>query len=476
MARAAAQHDLISYAELSDTRYHTEPVHCHIAEKLMAVADGRIKRLIITIAPQHGKSRLTVLEFGTWMMGRKPPIQIAHTSYSADQALKMGRLARNRIVSACYQHLFPATRLSPWETRAQHWGTSAGGFFRSVGVGGTITGFPADLLLVDDPLKDLQEAHSPARREFVWEWFWSTAYPRLSKDGAIVVIMTRWHPDDLVGRLTDPQRVEELRLAGIDEERWEVVNLPAIAEEKDAIGRQPGEALAPHRFPIKRLLGIRASTISYLWSSQYQGKPTAKGGNFVSASSFTVVEAVPDNLLWVRFWDLASTERESADFTASVAMAVDSNGMFWVRDLVNIHLSWPHARSLLLERAASEPWVKVVGVEAVGGFKAAFSDLASAWAAETMLVEVDVESDKLCRALGWMVLVDNRKFCVLRGPMVKEFFAQAERFPKGDHDDMVDAVSGAHRLLRSLPTVPRRKAVDERTHDLSNRRTRRLLV
>jgi len=244
-------------------------------------ADGRIKRLMLFAPPRHGKSEIASRRLPAYLLGRNPNTSIISASYSADLASRMNRDVQRIIDEPAYQRLFPNTKL--WgkniRTVAQSYLRNSDifevvgnrGVYRSSGVGGGITGMGGNYLLIDDPLKNEEEASSETIRESIWEWYTTTLYTRQAKDAGILLIMTRWNEDDLAGRL--------LALADKDPaaDKWTIISLPAVAEE-DEEHRRKGQPLWPSRFNEAALAAIRASLGSYHWSALYQQRPTPMGG------------------------------------------------------------------------------------------------------------------------------------------------------------------------------------------------------
>lgn len=459
VATSLAANDLLSYTRLCDGGYNASKVHRYIARKLTSVADGSCRRLIINMPPRHGKSRLTTIELPTWMLGKDPKKKIVLASYSGNLAKRHSRSSRDRMHEPIYQAVFPNTSLDPLDKGAEEWSTTAGGIYKGVGIEGSLTGHGADLLIIDDPFKDHLEAHSKTTREAVWNWFLSVAYTRLSPTGAIVIIMTRWHTDDLVGRLMDPKRAAEIKEAGLqDEEKWEVVNFPAMAKhDHDELGRKEGEALYPEAYPTNRLKAIRQVLGSYLWAALYEGVPIPLGGNYINGGNFVIVnpDQVPVGLQWMRYWDLATDEKASADFTAGVAGALGPTpgvkdgprDCLWLKMMIFGQWLWPKARTRIVEVATQERIL--VGVEAVSGFKTAYQNLREVLPNDIASQDYGVDRDKLTRALPWIAMTEVKKVILVAGDWNMPFKVQCESFPGGSNDDMVDCVSGVHKMLTS---------------------------
>ncbi len=220
--------------------------------------------------PRHGKSELTSKYFPAWFLGTFPERRVILTSYEADFASTWGRKVRD-ILDANGPELFGVS-VRPDSSAADRWdieGTSGG--MNTAGVGGPITGKGADLLIIDDPVKNAEEANSSTYREKAWDWYTSTAYTRLEPGAAVILIQTRWHEDDLAGKV-----LSQAKQTG---ERWEVLNLPALAEKNDPVGRTPGQALWPERFDEAARARIKGVIGSYWFAALYQGSPQPAEGN-----------------------------------------------------------------------------------------------------------------------------------------------------------------------------------------------------
>lgn len=445
-ANHLARTRLIPFIQIRDEKYRAEMFHYHAAHKLEAVEAGTISRLMLYAPPRHGKSRLTAVEFAAWLLGRDPSRKIILASYSSDLAIRHSKLVRDILDDTNYQALFPATKINPEDRSAEFWNTTAGGYLKGVGVGGSLTGHGADFLIIDDPFKDHQESHSPTTRETVWQWYLSTAYTRLSPEGRIIIINTRWNMDDLCGRILNPKRRSEMTGEG---EQWVEINYPALAVDGDVLGRAVGAPLCPGMFSEYRLNIIRNTVGHYLWSALYQGKPVPSDGHRINPNWFEIIqpEDVPAGLSWERYWDLACTKNQTSDSTAGVAGAMDGDGYFYLRDMIAGQWDWPGARQRIVNTAIIEHGVPL-GIEAVAGFLSAYQNLREVVPPTTFLSQYSPDTDKHSRALPWIALAENRKVRLVAGGWITEFLNQAAEFPKkGCHDDMIDAVSGVYEML-----------------------------
>ena len=282
--RQDAAEDLISFTEYSHPQYKTAAHHRLIAQKLQQVERGEISRLMIFMPPRHGKSELASRRFPAWYLGRHPERQIITASYNADLASDFGRDVRNIVGSADFRNVFAIT-LAQDSQAANGWHTNKGGSYVAAGVGTAITGRGAHILLIDDPVKDRADADSELVRKATWDWYRSTAYTRLMPGGAIIIIQTRWHEDDLAGRLLDSS--------------WDVLSLQALAEDDDPLNRKVGEALWPAWYNREVLDRTRTVVGDREWSALYQQKPQADEGEYFKREWLRYYQDLPENL---RYW------------------------------------------------------------------------------------------------------------------------------------------------------------------------------
>lgn len=242
--------------------------------------------------PQHGKSELVSHWFPAWLLDLFPWMRVMLASYESDYAASWGRKVRNEI-QAHPDEL--RVRVSDDSSAANHWDTTEGGGMNSMGVAGAITGKPAHVLIIDDPVKNREQAESPTYREKTWEWWQGTARERLNPlpwapFGVVIVMATRWHLDDLSGRLLARRvdQTEEARYAL----PWYEYRLPALALDSDPLGRQPGVALWPEKYSREALLAIKADISPYDWESEYQQSPILKAGSLFRREYFQPVEVL----------------------------------------------------------------------------------------------------------------------------------------------------------------------------------------
>ena len=303
----------------------------------MDVAFGDIKRLMIFLPPRHGKSWLVSNFFPAWYLGIFPDKRVILTAYEADFAATWGRRARD-VLNEHGKSVF-GIEVNDKSSAANRWDIKNhyGGMV-TAGVGGPITGRGADILVIDDPVKNAEEANSQTYRNRTWDWYQSTAYTRLEPQGAVILIMTRWHEDDLAGRLIKSMNKGTL-------EQWEMINLPAIAEDNDLLGRKLGEPLWPERYNLKELQRIKDTTGSYWWSSLYQQRPQPPGGGLLKRSWLEHYQSneVPDleHLNIYQAWDLAISTKETADYTVCTTIGVSDENKIYVLDWYRDRIDFP---------------------------------------------------------------------------------------------------------------------------------------
>ena len=441
--------DLLTFATYVHPGYRTAPHLRLLADRLMDAEAGRSSRLITNMPPRHGKTLLGSKLFCAWALGRNPDRPIIVASHSAQMAYTISRAVRSYVRSERFQKVFPGVELADDSQAIDAWHLKGHeGGLRAVGVGGAITGHGAGLLIVDDPIRGRADAESEVIRNNIWEWYGADAYTRLEPEGVVIITHTRWHEDDLTGRLLAAQTTDP------ESDQWDCLHMPALDAD--------GNALWPERFSAKRLRQIRANIGTYDWEALYQGRPTAPEGALIKSGWLQVVDHAPPGLTWVRGWDLAASLKTTADFTAGARCAMDSDGNLYISDICRGRWEWPDTRKRMGALAAEsqgESW----GVESVGFQLSAVQELQRDPAFYGIaLREVQADRDKVSRALPWITRAEAGKLFLVRGPWVQEFVREAVGFPLGAHDDQIDAVSIAYGLLAEAePRIYRLDSYEE---------------
>jgi predicted phage terminase large subunit-like protein len=471
-ARQQARRSLLGFTVFTFPRYHPESAHRLIAATLDRVVEGALRRLIIVAPPQHGKSELASVRLPAYWLGRRPDDPVIISSYGAALARSKSRQAREIVGSPEYRALFGDINISSDSHGIGHW-KLAGGFrggLLAVGTGGPITGHGAMLGIIDDPLKNWDEAHSPLRRERIWEWYRATFRTRIWEGGAIVIICTRWHEDDLVGRLLarsgggdSPGGSDRAALP------WMVLRLPALAEcqadrdahnrrcglpsgQADPLGRGAGEPLCPGRFSAKALETICHEVGARVWQAEYQGAPLAPEGNAFKFSWLPVVESAPPIAQRARYWDRAATDGGGCA-TAGVLMGLDFEGQVYVLDVVRGHWS-PGDRDRVIRQTAERDGTRVaVWVEQEPGSAGVDSVAATARLLAGFNVSPDrVTGSKDRRLEPLAAQAQAGRVHLVRGPWNASFVDELCLVPNGPYRDQADAAGGAYnRLAKARP-------------------------
>lgn len=311
------------------SRYIVATHHQVLAAALEAVERGELPRLIITLPPRHGKSQIASKAFPAWFMGRDPYRQLIVASYSAEMAEDFGRTVREYMQTPTYQQIFPGCSLRKGGAASDRVETKEGGIGVFVGAGGALTGRGADVLLIDDPVKHREDANSATMRDKLWGWFTDVAMTRLMGGmGRVVIIQTRWHEDDLVGRLTDPtNRHYNAENAAM----WKIIAFPALAEDDDIMGRKRDEPLWPERITFKFLDSQRRLSPKG-FAALYQGRPAPEDGDFFKKEWMTTYQPneLPRNLRKYCSSDHAVSLAQDRDPTVLIPCGVDEEGTIWI--------------------------------------------------------------------------------------------------------------------------------------------------
>jgi hypothetical protein len=323
-------------------------------ETILDLVTGELARegfrgVCISMPPRHGKSETVSHYLPAWYLGRWPQKHVALASYEADFAATWGRKAREALEEIGPQWFGVKVdqrqssardwRVQPWRGRPK---ASGYGGMITTGIGGPLTGRGADLLIVDDPVKNALEAHSRVRRQATWDWFTSTAMTRLEPGGVAIVVATRWHEDDLTGRL----------LASDEGDRWLSINLPALCDrDTDLLHREIGQALWPQRWPEDHLQLTRRQLGSYVWAALYQGRPAEREGGFFETDWLPIVKDRPaPSVRAVRAWDTAATEA-AGDYTVGLRLERLANRQYAITDVVRGQWSEKQIEDVMLETA-----------------------------------------------------------------------------------------------------------------------------
>lgn len=406
-----------------------------------------IGKLLISIPPRHGKSLLCTEIFPSFFLGRNPDKRVLITSYGASLSEYFSRKVRDLVESAEYQKIFgklaapnPSLKqvnVDPDGRSAQSWDLDGHrGGLRAAGVGGAITGTGADVLIIDDPIKDDEEAQSEVIRKKVVDWYTSTALTRLQKGGAIIVVMTRWEEGDLAGWLLDKES-----------EQWDVVVLPALALPFDPLGRKEGEVLWPEEYDFDHLMKKKAVMPARHWNALFQQSPSGEAGevfnqNWFVYGSFPDINEISYGL---QVWDCAMTEKEEGDYSACVTLYVTRSGVY-VADVFRGHLAFPDLKQRMCDLYAH--WNRVFRISRICiENRVAGTSVIQSLKKESHLPLIPLEPNsklgksKLQRAQSVSGYVQSGRVIFRKNASwLHEFEDELLKFPHGKHDDMVDSL------------------------------------
>jgi len=433
------------FCTLMDPHYGFNWHHRVIADKLEAVERGEIKRLMIFMPPRHGKSQLATILFPAWFLGKNNKKEIITASYSGDLAQDFGGKTREIVGDPVYNRIF-GTTLKPDEKSKGKWRTTKGGTYTSVGVGGAVTGRGANILLIDDPLKNREEADSDVIREKVWNWYTSTAYTRLEKNGAVIVILTRWHLDDLAGRL-----LEKAEDGG---DKWEVINFPALALEREE-HRAVGDALWKDKYSKDDLAQIKETIGIYDWNSLYQQSPVLTENQefrpeWIKKTTRKEVEQ-KDTRKFLTI-DTAMSQKESADFTGIVENYVDKENK-WHIAAYRMKLNAKDFVDYLFRLQEKHGFEKI-GIEKTAylwGLKPYMDDEQRKRNKYLPIVELaHKQTAKETRIRGLIPRYNSGSIFHIQGEC-KDAEEELFTFPKSRHDDVIDALAYQSELAEHRP-------------------------
>ncbi len=437
-----------------------------INTEILKIINGKNDKLIVNLPPRHGKSEFISKYFPAWYLCTNPDSRIILTAYESSFAAFWGRQVRDIISMHGDEFgikLDKSSRAANEFHIAEH-----NGSMLCVGAGGPITGRGADLIIIDDPVKNAAEANSAVIRDNIWEWFRSTVYTRLEPKGAIILIMTRWHEDDLCGRIFNSS----------ESSKWSRIILKAISEENDMLERKPGMALWSKRYNLQKLNEIKSAIGSYWFSALYQQSPAQSQGNVFKRENFRyfsiegdkyVLNSGKDKYILIKNLpvmctvDLAASVSEMSDYTCILTFSVTKNNEILVLDVLTEKFETTRHYNLLLSHF--HKWNPVlIGIESV---QYQISLVKSLSEKGIPVKPLKATTDKVSRALGIAAKMELGEVYFLKdAEWLHNFEKELLEFPKAKHDDMVDAFSYITRLNISgqmkMPKFLKKKSILER--------------
>lgn len=432
-----ARRCLMDFCFLADPSYEDAKHLRYIAEKLEAVERGEIKKLIIFMPPRHGKSELTSVKFPAWALGKNPNRRIIHTSYAAGLSESFSRRIRDSIEEQRYKVIFPGVETCKDSRAVDEWNIEGhkGGMI-AAGVGGAITGYGADIFIIDDPVKNQEEAESEIYRERCWDWYRSVVRTRLEPGAAQILIMTRWHQKDLAGMILSEQK------------DWEVVNLPALAKESDQIGRAPGEALWPKRYDVVALESLKHDSGSRVWYALYDGSPVDPESALIKRNWIQYFDVLPLKTKRYGGIDTATSKKTAADNTALVDICKDMEGFLLVDDVFLDHISVTGFANFV-STSHKEKKYRRINLElnnAGEAIKQRIDEVGREEKTHPPVTGITTDTDKVVRLMEYQHMIENGTIKFKSGnPRVAKLIDHLVNFSgkESDDDDDIDALGQA---------------------------------
>jgi predicted phage terminase large subunit-like protein len=435
------------FVSKANPRFQWYP-HCErLAQVLIRIANGELKRVMVFMPPRHSKSELVSRLFSAYYLSLFPDRWVGLSSYAAELAYTLSRSARENYHSNGGTVKDDAAAVKHWET------TQAGGLW-AAGVGGPITGKGFHLGIIDDPLKNAQDAMSDVIRAAQKEWYSSTFYTREEPEAAIIIIQTRWHEDDLSGWLLSEEA------EGEEPERWHVVSFEAIKEKElpeipetcslEPDPRAPGEPLCGERYPLPKLRKIAKRIGEYFWNALYRQRPRAREGNMFKLHQLPIVDAAPAVAKRVRYWDLGGSDSTKADYSVGVRMAETADGLYFIEDVERGQWS-PKERNEKIKATCEADKLKFPGmvtwIEKVPGLAVEVIDTLVKFLAGHPVRTEMAKNDKVTRADPLAAQCEAGNVKVVKASWNAAYRNEMTSFPTGKNDDQVDGSSGAFSKL-----------------------------
>jgi predicted phage terminase large subunit-like protein len=436
-AREKAQKQFIPFVKQMWAGFIDGRHHKVMAKKFQEIADGKTKRLIINMPPRHTKSEFASYLLPAWYLGKYPDKKIIQCSNTAELAVGFGRKVRNLVDSEQYKKVFPNVALRSDSKAAGRWSTNANGEYFAIGVGGTVTGKGADLLIIDDPHSEQEAALAsgdPSVFDKVYEWYTSGPRQRLQPGGSIVVVMTRWSKRDLTGKILKAA-VER------DGDEWEIIDFPAILPS--------GMPLWPEFWNIDELQALRTELPLSKWQAQYQQQPTSEEGAIIKREWWQIWEGrnPPPCEFIIQSWDTAFTKNERSDYSACTTWGVfymnenPNDPHIILLDAFKKRMEFPELKEAALRHYREyEPDAFIVEAKASG----------APLIYELRAMGIPVQeftptrgNDKIVRINSVSDLFASGRVWAPETRWAEEVVEEMAAFPNSDHDDLVDSTTQA---------------------------------
>ncbi len=450
-----ASQSLLAFTVWTKPDYDINWHHNIMCKHLDDFAEGKIKRLMVFMPPRHGKSELVSRRLPAYLLGKRKDLKIVAASYSDSLAGAMNRDVQRIMESPEYLALFPHAQLGNPSRNVTGAIRNSNQFeipgqtslYKSVGIGSGLTGHGADIAIIDDPVKDQQEADSLTYRERVWNWYTSTLYTRLEKNGQVLLTMTRWHEDDLAGRLLHQMKTDPTA------DQWVIVNYPAIRDdlETPTDPRKIGGPLWPRKYPRKKLESMRHSMGSRVWNALYQQRPAPEGGGLIKRDWLKFYRQLPEDVIkrgdWVQSWDLTFKSTDTSDFVVGQVWARLGASKYLVEQ-VRARMSFTETIQALRTLTAKYPQIFVKLIEDKANGPAVINALQKEIPG---IIAVQVSDTKIARLnavapdfeAGNVFIPDPAI-----APWIHDYISELVSFPVSANDDQVDATTQALQRYR----------------------------
>ena len=454
-----AYDDLIEFCKRMQSDYIVGKHHRMLGNMLMEIEAGNKDRICVNIPPRHGKSQLVSIFFPAWFLGRNPNKKVMMVSHTTDLAVDFGRKVRNLISTDEYRAIFPTVKLAVDSKSAGRWNTNSGGEYYACGIGSSIAGRGADLLLIDDPHSEQDVINGNFETfEKAYEWFTFGARTRLMPQGRVAIIQTRWHMDDLTGRVTRDMAQNERA------DQYDVVEFPAIL---DIVNKKTKKAeqkpLWPEFFDLDALLRTKASMPTFQWNAQYQQEPTAEEAALVKREWWNVwkEDKSPSCEYIIMSLDAAAETHNRADFTALTTWGVFLNEQVDAYNIILLNsikkrMEFPELKELAMEEYSEwEPDAFIVEKKSSG--TALYQEMRRMGLPVQEYTPHRGSGDKLARLNSVADIVASGLCWVPETRWAEEVIEEIAGFPFMSHDDLVDSTVMALMRFRQggfirLPT------------------------
>jgi len=468
--RRKACNNLLAFTRYTKRDYQINWHHQEITKKLHTFIERRIKRLVILMPPRRGKSELCTVRLPAFIYGIKPTSDVVLTSYSDTLTTQMSMNIQRVMESDYYSHIFPGIRLpSPRDTNVKKTSDyfdimnidkpkgkfKKAGSFRCTGVGGGLSGMGFDYGIVDDPIKNAQDAASKTMRDKVFEWYNSVFRTRMAPNACILIVMTRWNEDDLVGRLLKIQEQDP------SADKWEVLSFEEIKEDMTnrLDKRNSGEVLWPSRFSLEEAERTKASIGSYYWESLYQQRPTSFRGNIIKRSDIHIMAefTIPEKVTFkVHSWDLTFKETADGSYVVFQEWCRGESGKYYCTHMVRKRMGFSDTLEEMLHQANARPDYNAILIEAKANGDAIIDVVRKKL---SRVVAINVKASKEERVQAVSPIFEAGQVWLINSAWSDTFVSEVASFPNAANDDIVDCCSQALSYMESKKTAGYNKPI-----------------